>query len=203
MNNGEKTLAIVIMAHPERQAMAKALSQELQAPICYDRINNLWDTCRRAWLSQVSVGADYTLVLQDDAIACKGFRKKALAIINAQDKEYMTAFYAGGMARTRVNQALRDGMPYFLSGMIFNEVALCIPTKYIEEMVKFCDDREAKNDHFIQQWAHLKRLKVFYPVPSLIDHRTDTPSIYRRNYGRVGVNDPRKATAFIDTYEKP
>lgn len=191
------------MAHPDRAALIPALQQAIggDVPVVFDEKQNVWDTCRRAWLAH-DRAADYSLVIQDDAIVCKDFRKKAIAVLEAQSKEYMTAFYAGGMAKPRVRHALMRGDDHFVSAMIFNEVALCIPTKHIEEMVKFCDDRDAVNDHLIQKWLQLRRIKVWYPVPSLVDHRTDTVSIYRSNLEREDADVPRSAIAFIDTYEK-
>lgn len=191
------------MAHPARAEFIPALQQAIggDVPVVFDEKQNVWDTCRRAWLAH-DRSADYALVIQDDAIVCKNFRKKALAVLEAQGKEYMTAFYAGGMAKAGVRHALMRGDDHFVSAMIFNEVALCIPTERIEEMVSFCDDRDAQDDHLIQKWLQLRRVKVWYPVPSLVDHRTDVVSIYRSNLGRSDADVPRSAIAFIDTYEK-
>ena len=185
-------LAIVIMAHPERQEWAKALSQKLQAPIVYDRVNNIWDTCRRAWLSAVSVGAEYTLVLQDDAIVCDEFRERAEALLQ---EDLMYSFFAGHLLESRIKNAERKGQTYVESGQIFNEVALCMRTEHIESMVKFCDEREAKTDQEISRWARLKRLKIRYPLPSLVDHR-DGESIFQRVYNRPPWKRPRKAVRY-------
>jgi len=187
-------LSIVIMAHPERQQMAKELSQQLQAPIVYDRINNIWDTCRRAWLSQVSVGAEYTLVLQDDAIVCKDFRERAEALLQ-EDKIY--SLFAGHLLASRIKHALNKGVDFVESGMIFNEVALCMRTEHIEAMVAFCDERQATTDQEITKWARLRHMKIRYPIPSLVDHR-DGDSIFQRNYNRPSWNRPRKAVKYAD-----
>lgn len=190
-------LSIVIMAHPERQEWAKELSQKLNAPIVYDRVNNIWDTCRRAWLSQVSVGAEYTLVLQDDSIVCENFRERAEAVLDSQDADFITSFFAGYLCATKIKRALVRKEPYFLSGMIFNEVALCMRTEHIEEMVAYCDARETKTDQEITKWARLKRLRIYYPVPSLVDHR-DGESIYRRVYQKPAWSRPRVAFKYVD-----
>jgi len=182
------------MAHPERQKWAKELSQKLQAPIVYDRISNIWDTCRRAWLSQVSVGAEYTFVLQDDAIVVDNFRERAEALLT-EDKVY--SFYAGHLLATRINRAETRNEDFVETGMIFNEVAICMRTEHIPAMVKYCDDREATTDQEIGRWARLKRLKIRYPIPSLVDHR-DGESLFQRNYNRPAWNRPRKAVKYAD-----
>lgn len=188
-------LSIVIMAHPERQEWAKLLSQELNAPIVYDRKNNIWDTCRRAWLSQVSVGAEYTLVLQDDVILCSDFRAKAEAILAAQEADNVVSFYAGSLLGNRIDKALREGEDFVLTGMIFNEVALCMKTEHIPEMVAYCDSREAKTDQEICNWCRKNRRNIYHPIPSLVDHR-DEESIYKRVYNKPDKNAVRKAYKF-------
>lgn len=187
-------LSIVIMAHPERQKWAKELAQKLQAPIVYDRVNNIWDTCRRAWLSQVSVGAEYTLVLQDDSIVCSNFRERAEALL---EEDLIYSFFAGHLLATRIRHAVVRKKPYVESGQIFNEIALCMRTEHIEDMVKYCDDREATTDQEISKWARWRRLKIRYPIPSLVDHR-DGESLFQRNYNRPAWNRQRKAVRYAD-----
>lgn len=180
------------MAHPERQEWAKELSQKLQAPIVYDRISNVWDTCRRAWLSQVSVGSEFTLVLQDDAIVCDNFIEKAEAILSSQSEDFVFSFYAGQLLGSRIDQAIKHGQDFVTSGMIYNEIALCMRTEHIESMVAYCDERKAVTDQEICNWCRVNRKKIYYPIPSLVDHR-DSESIYRRVYKKPVKNKVRKA----------
>lgn len=187
-------LAIVIMAHPERQKWAKELSQKLQAPIVYDRISNIWDTCRRAWLSQVSVGSEYTLVLQDDAIVCSNFRERAEALL---EEDLVYSFFAGHLLATRIRHAINRKRSYVESGQIFNEIALCMRTEHIEDMVRFCDEREATTDQEISKWARANRIKIRYPIPSLVDHR-DGESLFQKIYNRPAWRRPRKAVKYAD-----
>lgn len=194
-----KSLSIVIMAHPKRAHLIPALHKALgkKVPVVFDEKENIWDTCRRSWLAH-DMRADYGIVIQDDAVICKDFYKRASAVLEAQDKDYVTAFYVGGMGKLSVRNCLARGKDHFLGGSIFNEVALCMPTRHIKDMVATCDGWEATNDHFIQRWAKLRRLRIWYPVPSLIDHLPDEPSLYREMHGKDQADYPRIATAFID-----
>lgn len=187
----KKKLSIVIMAHPERKEWAEELSKKLNAPVVYDRINNIWDTCRRSWLA-VDTSAEYGLILQDDSIIANDFIKRAEALLT-EDTVY--SFYAGKLLATKINRAVQRKESVVYSGMIFNEIAICMPTKYINEMVKYSDVREAKTDQEIAKWARSKRLKICYPIPSLVDHR-DGESIFYRNYNRPVSGRPRKAYIF-------
>lgn len=187
------TVSITIMAHPERKEMAEALSKELQAPVIYDRKNNIWDTCRRAWLAHPT-DTDFALVLQDDAIVCKAFKAELRKLVSNGD--YLYSLYSSNVVKTRLENAHADGKDHILTHHIYNEIALCMRTEYIMEMVEFCDSREAENDHEITNWAWRKALPIYYPYESLVDHR-DTESIYRRSTQKKFTNaGERKAFNF-------
>lgn len=187
-------LSITIMAHPDRKDYIPYLKDKLgDVLVVWDEKNNLWDTCRRAWLAQ-DMSAEYGLVVQDDAIVCDGFREKAEAMLN---EDYIYSFFAGYMLESRIRLAEKNGEDHVLTGVIFNEVALCMRTEHIRSMVKFSDDRDARHDQFISQWAKFNKIKVYHPIPSLIDHRDDD-SIYQRVYKRPAFPTKRKACRYIE-----
>lgn len=192
-------LGIVIMAHRKREAWALDLAEELEAPVVFDQVNNVWDTCRRAWLSQADEPTEYTLVLQDDAIVVPDFRRRAEAFIEKHESagDFIFSFYAGSQLGSRIDAARKSGEDYVQAGFIFNEIALCMKTSHIRSMVKFCDDREAKNDQQITRWATIARLKVLYSIPSIVNHRAGV-SIYRANEGRPNPEEERKAYFYAD-----
>lgn len=188
-------LSIVIMAHPERAKYIPYLKERLgDVPVVYDEKSNIWDTCRRAWLA-IDRSAEYGVVIQDDAIVCDNFRERAEALL--QD-DLIYSFFAGHLLSERIRHAESKGRGFVESGQIFNEIALCMRTSHIDDMIKHCDTMEAQTDQEISRWARLHRIKVRYPIPSLIDHRDDE-SIFQRNYNRPAWNRPRKAVRYIDS----
>lgn len=188
-------LSIVIMAHPKRKDLIPYLKEKLgDVSVVWDEKNDLWDTCRRAWLAQ-DFKCKYAVVIQDDALITSDFRKKAEKIIKG-DQIY--SFYLSRLIGNRVRLAIQKGSHSILSEMIFNEVAICMPTKYIKEMVKFCDDHQATNDQFINKWARQKGKQICYPIPSLTSHRDELESIYRANNNLVQPDRERKAIEFYE-----
>lgn len=187
----KKTLSIVIMAHPKRKKWAEELSKKLDAEIVYDRKSNIWDTCRRAWIS-IDKDAEYGLVLQDDAILCDNFKERAEKYLK---EDYIYSFFAGKMLASRINKAVREKRNFVIAGMIFNEIALCMKTEHIGSMIKFCDDLKAQNDQQITKWARLKHLDIYYTVPSLIDHRIGE-SLYRKKFNKPEPGQARPAYLF-------
>lgn len=184
-------LSITIMAHPRRKEFIPYLLDILgkDTPIAWDEKNNLWDTCRRAWLA-TDFTSDWTLVIQDDAILTSNFKEKVEKFLENGDNLY--CFYGGDILGERIEKAKAKGENLVFTDMILNEVAICIKTEYVKEMVKFCDDRDADNDHLISVWARRKGLKIANSIPSLVNHR-DTESIFRENYNFKPAEKARKA----------
>lgn len=193
-----KTLQTSIMAHPSRSGYIPYLLERLghSTPVIYDQKQNIWDTCRRAWLAGLEAaresGATHVVVIQDDALVCKNFRERAEGFIAAHPGAHIYSFYAGKMLATRIREAVRKQRDYVESSFIFNEVALALSVDQIERMIAFCDEREAQTDQYITKWAKIARFSILYSVPSFIDHR-DEESLFEKNYGRAHHAAPRKA----------
>lgn len=189
-----KKLSVVIMAHPKRAHLIPYLKEKLgDVPVVFDRKNNVWDTCRRAWLAH-DFDAEYGVVIQDDALITSDFYAKAEKILTG---DFIYSFYAGNMLQNRIRMAEERGKDHVISGMIFNEIALCMKMSRVRNMVKFCDAKKTDTDHEIVKWARAKNLNIFYTIPSLVDHR-DEESIYRDNYGKVFASkEPRKAVRYV------
>lgn len=188
-----KKLSIVIMAHPRRRQWAESLGRQLKAPVVYDERSNVWDTCRRAWLAQ-DKKAEYGVVIQDDAIVCRDFKRRASKLLRG---EPMYNFYLTHLFLNRAERAEREGAEYVVSGAVMNEIALCIRMELVDSMIQFCDERGADTDQLIGRWAQWHRHRILYPIFSLIDHR-DEESIYNQNYGRAVPSRPRRCVRFID-----
>lgn len=189
-------LSIVIMAHPRRRDMAEEVAKMLECPIVWDEKNNLWDTCSRAWKHGASIGSEWVLILQDDVIPTSDFRAKVETFIKTHsERDCVFAFYTGAQSAGRITAAQKAGRDYFEAGFIFNEVAICMRSTHVGSMVRWCDEREAKNDQYITQWMRIARLKCVHSIPSFVDHR-EGESIYRSNENRPNVSETRKAFVY-------
>lgn len=191
-----KKLAIVIMAHKERAEFIPYLKEKLgDVPVVWDNKNDLWDTCRRAWCVARALGYEYSLVIQDDALITWNFREKAESLLS---EDRIFSFYLSRLLEQRVLMAEEHKQNMVVSEMIFNEVAICMPTKYVSEMVAYCDEHEATTDQEIGRWARRAGKKIYYPIPSLVSHRAQAESIYRRNYNKPPAARQREAIRFYD-----
>lgn len=192
----DKILSVVIMAHPKRREMAEALSYSLGGvPIIYDTINNVWDTCKRAWQA-IDKTAKYGLVLQDDTIVCRDFMRRAGELLTGN---FVYNFFVHYIFDNKVKLTLSSGKRAFFRPTIASEVAICMPTKYIDSMVNYCQRHGAKDDTLISSWALGRHIRVCYPIPSLVDHR-EGKSIFLENTGRPQRKGEHYSCCFADNF---
>ena len=194
-------LSVSVMAHPSRREHFGYLAEKLDIPLEKFAVDNgvgLWANCRNAWLL-ADEKALYHVVVQDDAIVCKDFRERAAEVINdairrAGTSEIAISFYygrRGNWAKRQADALARGGV--FQQSLNWG-VAICLPVHLISEMLAagdamhFTPQDDARIGHFLRT----RGIRIYYPVPSLIDHRSG-PSL---------VGDPgseRHAYKFIDS----
>lgn len=168
------------MAHKKREQMVEGLVDQVgmgerYLGVVWDRLNNRWDTGRRAVLNY-DPGAQWHMVVQDDAILPRDF---VAGVANAMDyvhEESASALYIGHVGRflRPVRQALvgLDNPSWIRMPGLNWGVAIVVPTYQIPEMIAYCDKlRKIKNyDLRLSQWFERLRKPVWYPWPQLIDH---------------------------------
>lgn len=192
-------LSISIMAHSSRAKYFPYLNRMLgDVKFSIDKAGQeigVWNNCKRAW-GMYDPTADFHVVIQDDAIICENFKEIAERTIGHGD-EYAYNFYFGN--RQKYKGIATAGMEkgFIISNWTSWGVAICLPTKLIPEMIAYCDKMKTLHDDTrIARFLKHKKIKIFFPMPSLVDHRTDEQSL---------VGDPsrgRKAWYFIDNENK-
>ena len=203
-------LSISVMAHESRADNFAYLSRMLgDVPFSIDKgargtPGNLgeWGNAKRAWM-MYDPEAEWHVVIQDDAIICENFRQRAESVILKaktvlKTEDYVCNFYFGSNRVSRPIGAdiVKRGLTYWINAYPKWGVAMCMQTKYIKEMIAFCDKLDEKqhgtrDDSRIAKYIGHKRMKVYFPMPSIIDHR----------HGPSLVGDPgekRGAYQFID-----
>ncbi len=195
-------LSISVMAHPSRSEFFPYLSKMLgDVPFSIDHLSQgEWENCKKAWRMHAS-DADWHVVIQDDAIVCENFIDRAIEVITKAREvigsdNYICNFYYGyrRSAAKQAADALAKG--YWINSAPKWGVAICLPVRLIEEMIKFGDevkndDWKTKDDARIGAFISTKKIPVYFPMPSIIDHR----------HGKSLVGDPgekRSAYKFID-----
>ena len=189
------------MMHPTREKfkpyLAEKLSQFGNVPFAMDRGLGIWDTSRRAWLNYDPDG-DYHIVIQDDAIIGNRMKERLEAII----EKFPNIAYGLYFGRRKI---FKDPIKEWLAkGGIMKRwlnwgVATCVPTKIISGFVDYGDKLKKYDNHDDTKLAkYLEKIKmpIWYPLPSLVDHREDEQSLME-----VGPKYGRRAFYFIGENE--
>jgi len=195
-------VSVAVMAHPRRAEFVRDLVDRLDVPaeVVWDRVNNEWDTGRRALLAFDS-GATHHLVVQDDALVCADFGAAAVRAADAAG-ERPVCFYTGKVRPhqsivTRLHaEALGAGATWLQLPGPWWGVAVMLPTTHLLDLVAWGDTRGrhvANYDKRIARWYGRSATPCWYSVPSLVDHRPEdeSPSLLP---GHAGT---RTAHAFI------
>jgi hypothetical protein len=181
------------MAHPRRAAFIPELQAALDRPstvVWDDGSNSRWGTGRRALLAY-DPDATHHLVLQDDAVIPRDLVAGLEAALQHAPQDVPVCLYVGKVRPykemvTEYVKRARDAS-WLVMDRINWGVAIAFPTILIDELVAYCDTQTIPNyDSRMSKWFEAKRIPVWYPFPSLVDHR-ESPSLVpgRGHAGRV------------------
>jgi hypothetical protein len=213
-------LSVAVQHHPRRAALLPRLEQlgehevvlDPEPDAVYGSALGTYLECLRttpAW-------ATHRLIVQDDAIPCRGFRARAEAAIAEHPHELVALFVPGRtlLRRLMVDEHRRGGrwvqLPQTLNWT--PTVALAWPVDLARDFVPFGEqviaDRAARgmgthaDDPYVGQWRKRLKLPVWATVPCLVQHPDETQSLYRPTLRpRAGANRSRVAALFVDEHE--
>jgi hypothetical protein len=179
-------VGVAIMAHKRRASFVPELLAKLDrsATVVWDERDDRWDTGRRSLLAyrQAEDQPSHWMVVQDDAVIPRDLVagvEKALEYVPVAP----LCLYAGRVRPFRqlvqhmVNQTT-GGTSWLSMNQLHWGVGIVMPVELIDACVEWGDARpEIPNyDRRISRWCQHERLTVYYPWPSLVDHR-DSPSL--------------------------
>lgn len=179
-----------VMAHPERSAEVGMLLSALggaagRIPVSWDdegpasgNADRVWRNARRAW-EMYDPAADWHVLLQDDAMPCPDFLigfAEALAELPCKPSVVSPYLGRGRLVSNRwdrlAERADEAGATWIRTTKVMWGVSLAVPVKAIPAMIGFADRRQGiPDDMRVAGWAERGGFDVWYPWPSLIDHR--------------------------------
>jgi hypothetical protein len=181
------------MAHPKRAPFVPELEHALDRPAAVvwdDGSNSRWGTGRRALLAY-DPDATHHLVIQDDAVIPRDLVAGVEAALAHAPADVPVCLYVGKVRpyREMVTEyvARAAGASWLVMDRLNWGVAIVIPTTMIDDLVAFCDTLSIPNyDSRMSAWFEANDIRVWYPWPSLVDHR-ESPSLVpgRGHSGRV------------------
>jgi hypothetical protein len=189
-------ISAAIQAHHSREARARALAERLHADIAWSITKgDVWDTHKRALL-KCRPEAEWSLVVQDDAILAADFEQRLARLLAERGDDYALfclffRFKSEAKGFADYNAAGRAG--YAQGGFAWpamrSAVGTVVATRHVMDMVAYCDALDMEGDDpRISLWARARHLPIWYPLPSLVDHGPGTSLIgHGTNKGRVAT----------------
>ncbi len=192
------TMSVSVMAHPKRAHLVPSLTERLGIGpdrVTWDRMNNRWDTGRRAWIDH-DPGADYHMVIQDDATVVSDLVPGLVKALDHVPQEANVCPFIG--QRRPAQQTVQRLMTLAISKRaswiefpsLFWGVAIIAPTAVIPDMIEFGDSvTEYPNyDKRIGQYfVRVLHWPTFVTWPNLVGHR-DVESLCGHGLGRTAHN---------------
>ncbi len=182
------TLSAAIMAHPKRAALVDDIVAALDRPVkvVWDEISDRHDTGIRA-IEAFDPAATHHVVLQDDVIVPRNLLagiERALKYIPQDDPMCLYTGRVqpfGAEIRRAVRQATNDHTSWLTMQGIYWGPGIVVPTVHIPELADWYRGAGSKvinYDRRVSTWYALRNATVWYPWPSLVEHR-DVESLIR------------------------
>lgn len=177
---------------PSRKEYLPYLEKKLgKVPVAMDEGVGLIANCKNAWLLHDST-ADYHVVIQDDCVVCDDFYNRAIVYCEKANGLPMSFFYSQSKFFNKFKKE-RIETGAIIKKAIYGGLAICLPVKLIPEMLEFYDKQKIPfDDHRIGLFCMSKKLNIYNPFPSLVDHRQGHMSAF------TGMVSQAVAAEYID-----
>lgn len=184
-------IGAVIMAHRARQEWAEQLSAKTGAPIHFDRKQkptpdneHRWLVGKRAWQKALAQGGEWSMVMQDDALASRDLLPGLdAAVSNFPDGACVSAYLGSGRPDQRnvqqaILQAKASNWSWVTTRSLNWGVCIVLPSETIPDMLEWCstDPRALGQNYDYRIGVYYRDVigwRTFYTFPSLVDHRDE------------------------------
>lgn len=179
-------LSCSIMGHPARSGEVDELTAALgrEVPIYWDQegppsgdADRVWRTARGAWML-ADPAADWHVLIQDDAILCPDFLAGMEVALDHVPADAVVSPYLGTGRTVPIRwEALARAADTTVASWVRSHklmwgVCIALPVAAIPEMIRRSDTRAGITDDMrVAGWAEHTGREVWYPWPSLVDHR--------------------------------
>jgi hypothetical protein len=182
-------MSISVMAHPARKEFFDYLKSKLgDVPFSIDEGKGLIWNCRNAW-SMYDPLADYHVVIQDDAIVCDNFMERAQDILKKAQGLPVSFFHVSPLSYKKYREQ-REKTGAIIQPKLSGGVALCLPVALISSMLEHYDqDKSPFDDERVGRFLLSIKTPLYFPFPSLIDHRIGNRSMMWKSASSHKANE--------------
>ncbi len=189
------SLSVQVMADHRRDDLVADLLDRLgldDGHVSWDTDRDRWHTGRAAMAAGAARGADWTCVIQDDALVCADFVTGVELALDHVPAGCVVQPFVGtrrpmqGYVTNAFTRAEAEGAPWIIMRAMMWGVVIIVPTWTVEPMLAWCERRSWPNyDKRVGQFYYSKLAwPVYCTNPSLVDHH-EVPSLVNHGDGRV------------------
>ena len=197
-------VSVAIMAHPRRKQFVEELLPQMdtEPEVIWDRHGDRWDTGRRA-MQAYGPGATHMLVIQDDAIVSRdlvaGVERALRQVPASSGTPTPLSLYTGRRKAFRKVLHQHVGarrVSWLTMPSLYWGVGVVMPVELIGPMIAWGDGHPEIPNYDLRMgaWLASEGITVWYPWPSLVDHRHSPSLVAGRSSSRR-----RHAYRFIGT----
>lgn len=197
------SVKIGVVAHISRLAEAEQLADKVDATVISfdDGLMGCTKNHIKVWTNLVQHGADWLVVLEDDAVPVDGFREQLDAALASAPAGIVGLYLGTGYPRAWqrfIKKALQHkDAHYVLSTHVLHAVGTAIRFELVEDMLRWVtwmsqEQRQWPVDEQITEWARRRGHRVAYTRPSLVDHG-DLPTLVSHPDGQSRDGIARRA----------
>ncbi len=204
-----QSISVTIMAHKNRAYRIPYLRSMLGDALASidDGSLGIYKNSKQSWLMH-DFRSEFHLVIQDDAVVCRNFYDQLSGVLKKAtymksiDTVFCLYFRLKKDLQKKVfvdfNEKAINGAKegFFIDKNLRYGLALMVPTVLIKKMIFEADKLEHLGNHDDTRYSTFfskNDIKVFYPLPSIVDQAPEISSI-KSNYS----NKNQVATWFID-----
>lgn len=202
--------SIGIVAHYSRHDRAQNLSDAVGAEVITVDNGGVGaganhELCYE-WLAETN--APWSIVLEDDAVPCKGFRDQLHSVLRASPTPLLSLFL--GRARPphwqpSIARVITGDHHFLLGSELLHHVGVAVRTDLIGELLGFIRaDRDYRKgrlpiDEAIGRYARSTNTPVGYCHPSIVDHENRLPTVITHHLSQHKADTGQRGTAEVRT----
>lgn len=177
-------ISFAVVGHEARIVQATDLARTLGAVVAMDDGSIGADGNHlRAWEETSTLDAEWSAVLEDDALPVTGFLEQAEAAL-AVAPAPIVSFYLGrgkpaswqrriGLALDQADQA---GVHWITTHRLLHAVTVAMRTELRDDWINWAHTIDLPIDDRLSEWARTRGHRIAYTLPSLVEH-ADWPTL--------------------------
>lgn len=185
-------ISAVVMTHPSRSLVGRALAHHLGGVAVTDPEPDepgAWSCARLAWGAHAKPGTTHRLVVQDDALPCEDFIRRASDALSDQPGA-MVAFYVGSAhasaRRLRMESMSCSPWHELARGHFVPTVALAMPLNIGWDLAAWpgADQLDPRyDDEIVGAFRDAYDVPAWATIPCLVEHDNRPPSLLHPEHG--------------------